>query len=60
VGADIFSLTCGLASIVHRSSGDWRRYITIVLDGLRAAQARTDPAQDTTQDATDATPAGDG
>lgn len=34
--ADIFSLTCGLASIVHRGSGDWRRYIDIVLDGLRS------------------------
>lgn len=35
VGADILSLTCGLASVVHRGSGDWRRYIKIVLDGLR-------------------------
>lgn len=35
-GPDIFSLTCGLASIVHRGSGDWRRYIEIVLDGLRS------------------------
>lgn len=33
---DIFSLTCGLATIVHRGSGDWRRYIDIMLDGLRS------------------------
>ncbi|KRV49575.1 hypothetical protein AQ490_19835 [Wenjunlia vitaminophila] len=39
-GADILSLTCGLNSIVHRRSGDWRRYINIVLDGLRSSRER--------------------
>jgi len=36
VGGDIFALTCGLSAIVHKDSGDWRRYIDIVLDGLRS------------------------
>ncbi|MFD9488430.1 MULTISPECIES: TetR/AcrR family transcriptional regulator [unclassified Streptomyces] len=35
-GVDILALTCGLTSIVHRRTGDWRRYIDIVLDGLRS------------------------
>lgn len=39
-GTDILSLTCGLASIVHRGTGDWRRYIKIVLDGLRALDTK--------------------
>ncbi len=37
VGADILSLTCGLTAIVHRRGGDWRRYIDIVLDGVRSS-----------------------
>ncbi|AJE85488.1 MULTISPECIES: TetR/AcrR family transcriptional regulator [Streptomyces] len=36
---DILSLTCGLTSIVHRRSGDWRRYIDIMLDGLKSQAA---------------------
>jgi AcrR family transcriptional regulator len=32
--SDLLSITCGLASIVHRRSGDWQRYIAIVLNGL--------------------------
>ncbi|QKW06546.1 TetR/AcrR family transcriptional regulator [Streptomyces sp. NA04227] len=36
-GSDILALTCGLTSIVHHRSGDWHRYIDIVLDGLKPA-----------------------
>ncbi|MEU2236540.1 TetR/AcrR family transcriptional regulator [Streptomyces vietnamensis] len=36
-GADILAITCGLTAIVHRRTGDWRRYIDIVLDGLRSS-----------------------
>jgi AcrR family transcriptional regulator len=34
LSSDILSVTCGLATIVHRRSGDWQRYIGIVLAGL--------------------------
>jgi AcrR family transcriptional regulator len=39
-GADLLSVTCGLAAVVHRGSGDWRRYIDIVVAGLSTAGGR--------------------
>jgi AcrR family transcriptional regulator len=37
LGTDVLSIACGLAAIAHQRSGDWRRFIKITLDGLRAS-----------------------
>lgn len=34
-GTDVLSVACGLAAIAHLRSGDWHRYITIVLNGMQ-------------------------
>jgi AcrR family transcriptional regulator len=35
VPSDVYSITCGLAAVIRNESGDWRRYLDIVLEGLR-------------------------
>jgi AcrR family transcriptional regulator len=32
---DLNAVFCGLAATVYRGAGDWRRYVELVLDGLR-------------------------
>jgi AcrR family transcriptional regulator len=32
---DIYTITCGLAAVIRNESGDWRRFLDIVLEGLR-------------------------
>jgi AcrR family transcriptional regulator len=34
--ADLGPVFCGLAATVYHGAGDWRRYVQLVLDGLRA------------------------
>jgi AcrR family transcriptional regulator len=34
--ADLDPIFCGLAATIYRGAGDWRRYVQLVLDGLRA------------------------
>jgi AcrR family transcriptional regulator len=34
--ADLNPVFCGLAATVYHGAGDWRRYVQLVLDGLRA------------------------
>jgi AcrR family transcriptional regulator len=33
--ADIYMVTGGLSAVIRTGSGDWRRFVDIVLDGLR-------------------------
>jgi hypothetical protein len=33
---DLGPVFCGLAATVYHGAGDWRRYVQLVLDGLRA------------------------
>jgi AcrR family transcriptional regulator len=35
-GADVQLMMCGLASVMQMSGDGWRRYLTVMLDGLRA------------------------
>jgi AcrR family transcriptional regulator len=40
---DLPTVFCGLGSVMHRDAGDplaWRRYLALMLDGLRAVPAR--------------------
>ena len=39
-GADILAVTCGLATVVSRASGDWHRFVEIVIAGLRRSADR--------------------
>jgi AcrR family transcriptional regulator len=33
---DIYAITCALAAVIRNESGDWRRFLDIVLQGLRS------------------------
>ena len=35
-GEDVRLIMCGLGSVMQMSGGGWRRYLTVMLDGLRA------------------------
>jgi AcrR family transcriptional regulator len=32
---DLYAITCGLAAVIRNQSGDWHRFLDIVLEGLR-------------------------
>jgi AcrR family transcriptional regulator len=34
-GSDLLAISCSLASVVLQESGDWRRFLDIVVEGLR-------------------------
>jgi hypothetical protein len=36
VPSDIYAITCGLAAVIRNESGDWRRFLDIVVQGLRS------------------------
>jgi hypothetical protein len=35
-GADVQLIMCGLGSVMQMGGDGWRRYLTVMLDGLRA------------------------
>ena len=35
-GSDVQLMMCGLGSVMQMSGDGWRRYLTVMLDGLRA------------------------
>ena len=36
-GEDIRLMMCGLGSVMQMSGDGWRRYLTVMLDGMRAS-----------------------